>query len=147
MSDSYDPDRPGPLEPATPRKTMSEFVGHIVNRLFSIGLSLDSARSIAGNGPTGDRIAAATDEVDRMIRDIRTEMFSRVEDHPALLKERMAQTARALQATTLNAAALLEQQADLIRPPGRLDYPTEIKRWRTFADQVEQTARRWERPP
>jgi hypothetical protein len=32
---------------------MSQFAHHIVNRLFFIGLSLDSARSIVGNGPRG----------------------------------------------------------------------------------------------
>jgi hypothetical protein len=41
-------------------------------------------------------------------------------------------------------AALLERQADLIEPPGRIDYPTEIKRWRVFADQAKQMAERWE---
>ena len=64
---------------------MPEFAHHIVNRLFSIGLSLDSARSIVGKGPAGDRIAAATDQVDRMIRDIRTALFSPAEDRPALV--------------------------------------------------------------
>ena len=123
---------------------MSELVGYIVNRLFSVGLRLESARSIVGGGPAGDRIAAATDEVDRMIRDIRTALFGLAEDHPALLQDRMARTARALQANALNAAALLERQADLARPPARLDYPTEIKRWRDFADQAEQMAECWE---
>ena len=122
---------------------MPGLVGYIVNRLFSVGLSLDSARSIVGNGPAGDRITAATDEVDRLIRDIRTAMFGLAEDRPALLEERMARTARALQVTALNAVAMLERQADRARPPGRLDYRVEIKRWRAFADQAEQMARRW----
>jgi len=56
----------------------------------------------------------------------------------------MARTARALQVNALNAAALLERQADRARPPVRLDYPTEIKRWLDFADQAEQMAKRWE---
>jgi hypothetical protein len=123
---------------------MPELVGYIVNRLFSVGLSLESARSMVGKGPAGDRIAAATDEVDRMIRDIRMALFGLAEDRPALVKERMARTARAMQVNALNAAALLERQADHVRPPTRLDYPTEIKRWRAFADQAEQMARRWE---
>ena len=59
----------------------------------------------------------------------------------------MARTARAMQANALNAAALLEQQADLARPPTPLDYPAEIKRWRAFADRAEQMARRWEPRP
>jgi len=45
-----------------------EVTGCIVNRLFLIGLSLESARSIVGVGPAGDRIVAATDEVDLLTR-------------------------------------------------------------------------------
>lgn len=67
---------------------MPEFAGYVVNRLFSIGLRLESARSIVGNGPAGDRIAAATDELDRVIRDVRTAMFGHVADHPAVLTKR-----------------------------------------------------------
>jgi hypothetical protein len=135
---------PGPLEPTAPQDTMPELADYIVNGLFSVGLSLDSARSIAGNGPAGDRIAAATDKVDRMIRDVRTALFGLAENRPAVLEERMAGTARAVQATALEAAARLERQADRARPPARLDYPAEIKRWRAIADQAEQMARRWE---
>ena len=150
--------------------TMCQFAGYMVNRLFSVGLSLESARSIVGEGLAGDRVAAATDEVDGMIRDIRTTMFGFAADcqnHPphrrslaegqrpsagladrtAALQQRMAQTARTLQDAAADAAALLEQQAGLIGPPGRIDYPTEIKRWRAFADQAEQTAKRWEQQP
>ena len=147
MSDADGQNLPGPLESAAPEDTMAEFVGCIVNRLFSVGLSLESARSIVGDGPAGDRIAAAIDEVDCIIRDIRTAMFGLVEDRPALLKERMARTARALQVNALNAVELLERQAARDRPPARLDYQAEIKRWRAFADQAEQMAKRWEQPP
>ena len=147
MSDADSQNLPGPLEPSDPQDAMPELVGYIVNGLFSIGLRLESARSIVGNGPAGDRIAAATSEVDRMIRDSRTALFSPAEDCPALLEERMARTARALQVTALDAVAMLERQADRARPPARRDYPTEIKRWRAFADQAEQMARRWEQPP
>jgi hypothetical protein len=147
MSDADGQDLPGPLEPAAPEGAMSELAGYLVNRLFSVGLSLESARSIVGNGPAGDRIAAATDEVDRMIRDTRTAMFGPVEDRPAVLTERMAQMARAMQVGALDAVALLERQAHRARPPARLDYPAEIKRWRAFADQAEQMAKRWEQRP
>jgi len=129
------------------RATMPEFAEYVVNRLFSVGLSLESARGIVGKGPAGDRIAAATDEVDRMIRDIRTTMFSLAAHPAAPPNERAAQTARALQAAALDAAALLERQADLARPPGRTDYPAEIKRWRALAEQAEQMARRWSGGP
>jgi len=49
---------------------------HTVSKLFSAGLRLESARSMIGDGAAGDRIAAAVDELDRMVRDIRTTVFS-----------------------------------------------------------------------
>jgi hypothetical protein len=58
--------------------------------------------------------------------------------------ERMARTARTLQAAAADYAALLEQRAALSKRPGPMDYPTEIKRWQAFADQAGQMARRWE---
>ena len=147
MSDAASQSLPEPPEPTAPQDAMPEVAGYIVNRLFCVGLSLESARDIAGNGPAGDRIAAATDEVDHLIRDIRTAMFGIPEDRPALVKQRMARTARAMQATALHAAALLERQAGRARPHALLDYPAEIKRWRAFADRAEQMARRWEQRP
>jgi hypothetical protein len=144
-ADGQDDGEPGPVrEEAILARTIDQFAGQVVNRLFSVGLRLESAHSIVGKGPAGDRVAAATDEVDRMIRDIRTMMFSLATDREALLRERGVHTARALRVAAADAAVLLEQQADLIRQPGRMDYPTEIKRWRAFADQAEQMARRWE---
>jgi hypothetical protein len=62
-------------QPAALDDTMSRFAGDIVNRLFSIGLSLDSARGIAADGLAGDRLTAVTGELDRLIRDIRTTVF------------------------------------------------------------------------
>ena len=55
---------------------MSEFATSIVNRLFLVGLSLESARSIVGSSPAGDRIASAAGEVDELIREIRATVFS-----------------------------------------------------------------------
>jgi hypothetical protein len=54
---------------------MCQFAGDIVHRLFSIGLSVDSARGIAAGGPAGDRMTAVTGELDRLIRDIRAIVF------------------------------------------------------------------------
>jgi phosphate uptake regulator len=147
MSDGHGHDLPGPLEPAAPEDAVPWLAGYIVNGLFSIGLSLESARSIVGSGPAGDRIAAATDEVDRMIRDIRTALSGLPEDRPAALEERIARTARALQVTALEAVARLERQADRAMRPGRLDYRAEIKRWEAFADHAEQMAKHWEQSP
>jgi len=232
----------GPAPAAFSEDEASQFAEYVVTRLFAVGLSLESARSIVGQGPAGDRIAAATGEVDRMIGNIRAIMFSRaaarrnhsparwplppsdrtgkllgsvvksifnvglllqaaaglpqdaarlrifealrlledltweVRDHvfaergqgtqpgparrslgsherpapPAdreALQQRMARTTRTLQAAAADYATLLEQQAHLARQPERMDYPTEIKRWRAFARQAEQMAKRWEQPP
>jgi hypothetical protein len=235
----------GPARDAAAREdALSQFAEHVVNRLSAVALSLDSARSIIGKGPAADRIAAATAEVGRVVRDIRSftfvlgadrvdralgrhplppggypdragelltsvvdgifevamrlesaadfphdaasldiaEALQRLDDlvrevrdhvftelsrgsrpgrarrsrssppeHPAqasnrsrLLQRRMAQTARTLQAVAADAATLLERRADLPGQRGRIDYPAEIKRWRAFAAQAEQMARRWE---
>jgi hypothetical protein len=154
-------------EAAAPDDTMTRFAEYVVDRLFSVGLSLDSAHGIVGEGPAGDRVAAVTDEVDRLIREIRDYVFAertqgtlaglpweswpdvqelpaQAEDRAALLQGHMARTARALQARAADYAVLLEQTADLARRPARMDYSAEIKRWRAFADQAEQMARRWE---
>ena len=56
------------------------------------------------------------------------------------------QTAHALYSAAADTAALLERRADLLRQLGRIDYQTEIKRWRTLADQARQMAERWEQP-
>jgi hypothetical protein len=127
--------------------TMAEFAAYIVNRLFSVGLSLESAHSIVGKGPAAIRVAAAVEEVDLMIRDIRTRMFSLAADPAALMKERAAQTARALKVAAIDAAALLGQRADLATDSGQTDYQAEIDRWRAFADQAEQMARCWNQLP
>lgn len=62
-------------EAASQEDTMSQFAEYIAHRLLSVGLGLESARSIIGKGPAGDRVAAMTDEVDRLVRDIRTLTF------------------------------------------------------------------------
>jgi hypothetical protein len=54
---------------------MCDLPADFVHRLFSAGLSLESARSIIGAGPAADRIAAATDELDCIIREIRARAF------------------------------------------------------------------------
>jgi hypothetical protein len=51
-----------------------------VHRLFAAGLSLAGAQALAGDGAAGERVAAAIDELDRAIRDIRILVFDRA-DH------------------------------------------------------------------
>jgi anti-anti-sigma regulatory factor len=58
----------------------------------------------------------------------------------------VARTAHALHSAAADTAALLERRADLLGQPGRIDYPTEIKRLRALADQARQMAEHWERP-
>lgn len=58
-----------------------------------------------------------------------------------------AQTAHALQYAAADTAALLQQRADILGQPARIDYPTEIKQWRVLADQAGQMAERWEQRP
>jgi len=62
----------------------------------------------------------------------------------ALLRQRMAQTALAVRFAAADTATLLGQQAKLFEQPGRIDYPTEIKRWQALADQAGLIAERWE---
>jgi hypothetical protein len=61
---------------ASDDEVMSGFARDVVNRLFSAGLSLESARSIITDCPAATRVAAATREIDQAIRDIRTFIFS-----------------------------------------------------------------------
>lgn len=147
VSDADSQNLPRPLEPAAPEDTMPKPASYIVTRLLSVGASLASAHSITGDGPAGDQIAAAADEVFQLIRDVGAIPFDPATGQAAELKERAACTARELQARALETAALLEQRAHLARRPSGRDYPAEIKRWRTFADQAEQMAERWEQRP
>ncbi|HWG01797.1 MAG TPA: hypothetical protein VG164_08110 [Trebonia sp.] len=140
-------DLPAPSAPAASPEAMTEFACYVVNRLFSVGLSLESAHSIVGDGPAENRIAAATAEIDQLIRDVRVTLLEITGDPRASLNYRMARTARALQARALEAAALLEHRAAIARRPSPLDYPAEIKRWQAFARQAEQMASRLEQPP
>jgi hypothetical protein len=138
---------PDPAQPVVPWDTLAEFAGHVVNRLFSVGLDLDGARSLVGDGPAGNRIALATHEVDQLIKDIRTSLFPVAADaREQLMKDQLAQTARSLQATAMGAVAFLEVQAATARQPSRVDYPAEIKRWRSFARRAGQMATDWEQP-
>ncbi|HYA52696.1 MAG TPA: hypothetical protein VEG33_16170 [Streptosporangiaceae bacterium] len=74
------------------------------------------------------------------------ERGAELRERGAELRQRVAQRAYAVYLAAADTAALLEQQGDLAGQPGRIDYPTEIKRWRAFADQAKQIAERWEHP-
>ena len=74
-SDGDDPWHQPDSEPDPPATELQEFAGEIVRRLFAAGLSLASAQAILGDGAAGDRVAAAVDELDRTIADIRAMTF------------------------------------------------------------------------
>jgi hypothetical protein len=139
MFDANGHDRPEPLEPAAPQNTMPEFAGYVVNRLFSVGLSLECARSIVGNGPAGERIAAATDEVDRLIRDFRTAAFGLAADRenqspdrwplpPGEYVRRVKELLGSVVMCIFNVGGLLEVAADLSQDATRLRI-TEALHW------------------
>jgi anti-sigma B factor antagonist len=137
-----------------------------VNSIFDIGVILQTA---TGQLPDAAemRMTEALHRLDDVVRDLRYHMFinrlqeaqsssatrspldthqrlAQATDRAAALRERVAQTARALQSAAANTAALLQQLSGLAGQPARIDYPAEIKRWRAFADQAEQMAKHWE---
>lgn len=75
----YQPD--GKLAPSA--SALEEFAGEVVRRLFAAGLSLARAQAIIGSGPAGDPVAAAVDELDSAIRDVRTMIFPGTDRHRA----------------------------------------------------------------
>lgn len=146
-----------------------ELLNRVVDSIFVVGVLLQDVQELPRDAAE-PRIAEALHRLDDVVREVRGHVFAEhrpglqpgpVRNSPlrareraahaaerrALLKERAAQTARALQSAAADAAALLEQQADLVRQPGRMDHATEIKRWRAFADEAEQMAKLWEQPP
>ena len=137
--------------------------------IFDVGLILQAAIDLPP-GDTGQRIAEALRCLDDLVREIHDHMLagwghsvepSMARRHPPhvlersaqamtrsqLLRRHVAQTAQAMQSAAADTAALLEQRADLLGQPGRIDYPTEIKKWRALADQARQMAGRWEQQP
>jgi len=114
-------------------------------------------------GVTARRITGVLRRLDGLVREIRNhtlaergrngepdpawspllrvlERSAQAKDQPELLQRQVAQTARAVQSAAADTAALLERRAELAGQPGRIDYPTEIKRWRALADQAGQIA-------
>ena len=143
---------------------------HALDRLtttmLEVGLLLEAAVELPG-AAARLRINEALSLVDGAVRAARDHIFTEAsheaqtsralspldEPHRSrwfaaradLLHERMLETARGLQRSAQANAALLEQRAALVQDPSQADYPTEIKRWRSFADQAEHLAHRLER--
>jgi hypothetical protein len=66
-----DPAWPEPSS-TLPRTTVLELTDTIVRSLLAAGLSLAEAQSLLGEGAAGDRVAAAIDEVDRVLGGVRS---------------------------------------------------------------------------
>lgn len=140
----------------------------VVHNVFLVGLMLQAAADLPGD-IGAERITEALDRLDDVVRDVRERVLAGrgrgarpggarpvpdvlqrsalARNRSASLRQRVAQTAQAVHFAAADTAALLEQRADLIGQPALIDYPTEIKRWRVFADQARQMAERWEQRP
>jgi anti-anti-sigma factor len=141
-----------------------------VTNIFTAAMMLQATVDLP-HDVTAQRITEALSRLDDAVREVRDHAFAKhgqasqdsgpdltwrppplelersasATDQSALLRQRVAQTARALQFTAADTATLLKQQADVLRQqPTRIDYPTEIKRWQVFADQAGLMAERWE---
>lgn len=166
---------PGRREPGGAQRTpmagrpgrTEELLHVMVARIFDAALILQAAIDLPPD-VTVQRITEALDLLDDVIREARDHMFddgqdiepdrarrpprhelqrsAQARDRSALLQRHVAQTAHALHLAAADTAALLAQRADLIDQPGRIDYPTEIKRLRALADQARQMAERWKQP-
>lgn len=150
-----------------------ELLDSVVDGIFTAGMSLQAATYLPGEA-AAPRIAEALRCLDEVVADVRDHVLAghgqgtepgpaaqphldldehaepaanrapALQERMAALQERMTQTAYALHFAAADAAALLEQRADLVGQPARIDYPTEVKRWRVIADQARQMAERWE---
>ena len=155
------------ITPATYRAARVEDLPDLtVDSIFNVGLILQAAIDLAPD-VTAQRITEALQRLDDVVQEIRNHMFAgrghsvepgpvgppfprllersaRAMDQAALLQKHVAQTARAVQSAAADTAALLEQRADLVGRPSRVDYPADIKRWRAIADEAAQMAKHWD---
>jgi len=154
---------------ADPVARAEELVDVAVAGILGAGLILQAAIDLPPD-VTAQRISEALRGLDDVVLDIRDHVFAgrgqsagpglarrppphvlersaRAKNRSGLLQRHLAQTAQAVQSAAAGTAALLERRADLLGQPGRIDYPTEIKKWRALADQARQMAERWEQPP
>ncbi len=157
---------PGQSADADRADRTAELLDWVVNSIFNVGMSLQAAADLPCD-LTSQCITEALAGLDDVVRGIRSHVFAEgsqqiqpglarrrrldarersalTRHRSALLRQRVVQTAHALHAAAADAAALLEQRADLLREPGRIDYRTEIKRWRVLAEQARGMAERWE---
>ncbi len=143
-----------------------ELLDSVVHNIFILGLMLEAAGDLPRDA-AAQRVTEALGRLDDVVREVRDQVLAErgqgirpgcawrpppdvlarsalARNRAASLRQRVAQTARALHFAAADTAALLEERADLLGQPSRLDYPTEIKRWRAFAHQAREMAERWE---
>jgi anti-sigma B factor antagonist len=143
-----------------------ELLDSVVRDVLTAGLMLQAADDLP-RGAAAQRITQALSRLDDVVRDVRDHVLAvpgqgirpgsargprpdvlarsaLARNRAASLRQRVVHTAHALQAAAADTAALLEQRAGLLGQPSRIDYPTEIKRWRVFADQARELAECWE---
>jgi anti-anti-sigma factor len=152
---------------ADPANRTRELLDWVVTSIDNVGVSLHAAIDLPRD-ITAQRITEALRRLDDVAREIclhepsgtaresgparrrpldRQERSAHATKRTAPLQQRVAQTAHALQFAAADTAALLQQRADILGQPTRIDYPTEIKQWRVLADQAGQMAQRWEQRP
>lgn len=154
---------------ADPAVGVEELLDVAVASIFDAGLILQATVDLSPD-ITAQRITEALRRLDDIVREIRDhvlarrgrsaepglarmpppqllERSARAINRSRLLRGHVAQTARAVQSAAADTTALLERRADLLDQPGRIDYPTEVKRWQALADQARRIAERWEQPP
>jgi len=152
---------------ADPANRTRDLLDWVITSIDNVGVSLHAAIDLPRD-ITAQRITDALRRLDDVAREIRRhepsstarergparrrplgiqERSALAAKRTALLQQRVAQTAHALQLAAADTAALLQQRADILGPPARIDYPTEIKQWRVLADQAGQMAERWEQRP
>jgi anti-anti-sigma factor len=155
---------PGAGEPGHSPQADDTLLDSAVGRILEVALSLHDT---AGLSP--ERIAAALDNLDDAIRDIREYVFAvngrgrqpgTDAGQPPGMPERVAQnaertvalrrqltvTARALHVASAEAAALMAQRRSLVEEPHRNDYPAQVKRWHAIADSAQRMAGIYEDP-
>jgi hypothetical protein len=152
---------------ADPAAQAEELLNVAVGGISSAGLTLQAAVDLPPD-VTVQRINEALRRLDDVVQEIRTHLLTdrgagnepdaarklpphilerstQAKHRSEFLQKHVARTARAVQSAAADTAALMEQRADLVRL-GRIDYPTDIKRWRALADQARQLAECWEQP-
>ena len=158
---------PACVPAADPADRTGELLDRVVSDIFGAAMSLQDAADLPRD-VIAERISDCLCRLNDAVRQIRDHVFASQSEagQPApassrlpevyeravaaaqqtvLLRQRLAQTARALRAAAAQAAALLDQRSDLVSEPSPIDYPTNIKQWQVIADQAEEMAERWER--